>query len=353
MKFMHTFRDKAVNEKNITVLFPDAIIINSEFRIVKAGSEVLDLLQYEKEEVKGAVIELFTRNVEVTQSIKNIISQCLTKKITLPLFTSKGQPFFFEISGFPLGMISDMDHLTLIRARNLGEAYLLHQELEETREELDSFIYRSSHELRGPVATIRGVLQLLKFRKDNAEVDEFIRMIDTHASLLDDRLGRLLYLENSASTFEPLNILNTELLKNSILDAIKEKAAGKVIKFRFRASFDQQNGINEQLVLSLVKNLIFYLNDIPNCQEIVFAVGMELKEKHLELKIVSNCWCHRSYQRVTGMKGVLYSGSLSNPELLNYYAALKVCQKMKAQIHFAVIPEANQQEISVSIPLNS
>ena len=66
--------------------------------------------------------------------------------------------------------------------RHQQELMLSNKNLMETNEELDTFLYRSSHDLVSPVKSIKGLINLLKISDENR--NEYIPM-------LEDRIGKL------------------------------------------------------------------------------------------------------------------------------------------------------------------
>lgn len=64
--------------------------------------------------------------------------------------------------------------------------------LETANEELDTFLYNSSHALRRPLARIMGLIDILKNENDGEEVEYFRDKIDYTARNMDDMLYKLL-----------------------------------------------------------------------------------------------------------------------------------------------------------------
>ena len=75
------------------------------------------------------------------------------------------------------------------RTRQLQKAVV---ELSETNEELDLFVYRASHDLRGPLSRIRGVLQLIEQEKDVSAKENYFTILHDLAVNLDTMLTKLM-----------------------------------------------------------------------------------------------------------------------------------------------------------------
>src|SRR5690606_25604869 len=92
---------------------------------------------------------------------------------------------------------SDINGYIILKVKVLEDSTFLKKELITKKRELDSFIYRTAHDLRGPIATIKGLVNLLKMRNSEHEVDELTSLIEIHANKLDDRLFKLLYVADN------------------------------------------------------------------------------------------------------------------------------------------------------------
>ncbi|HZI25050.1 MAG TPA: histidine kinase dimerization/phospho-acceptor domain-containing protein, partial [Chryseolinea sp.] len=91
------------------------------------------------------------------------------------------------------GLISDINNKIILIVKKT-EVVATIENPENTRIEIDQFIYRAAHDLRGPLATIKGLIDLIKIRENNDELDRLIQLVDSHANVLDERLFQLAYM---------------------------------------------------------------------------------------------------------------------------------------------------------------
>lgn len=75
------------------------------------------------------------------------------------------------------------------RTRKLQQ---LNLELQKSNEELDLFIYRASHDLRGPLSTIQGLANLAQFETEN--LSDYLEAITTTTNKMDKTLHKLQYI---------------------------------------------------------------------------------------------------------------------------------------------------------------
>jgi PAS domain S-box-containing protein len=73
-------------------------------------------------------------------------------------------------------------------------------ELKAIAEELNNFVYRASHDLRGPLARVLGLANLMKLGKGGN--DQYVELLSTTARLMDTTLQRLLSV-NTLKEYKP------------------------------------------------------------------------------------------------------------------------------------------------------
>ena len=79
---------------------------------------------------------------------------------------------------------------TISTKEQLEAAFSQQEEgLRKTNEELDRFIYNSSHNLRGPLARIQGLLDLCKMPHQQEELNTYLKLMEKCAENLDDAIS--------------------------------------------------------------------------------------------------------------------------------------------------------------------
>ncbi|NJL15300.1 MAG: PAS domain-containing protein [Microscillaceae bacterium] len=79
-----------------------------------------------------------------------------------------------------------------INARLETEIQRQLNQIQRTREELDIFLYRASHDLRRPVTTLMGLAQVARLTLENEEAVQLFEKVDTTAQTMDQMLAKLL-----------------------------------------------------------------------------------------------------------------------------------------------------------------
>lgn len=97
------------------------------------------------------------------------------------------------------GMVLLLTLLTLTtrqsqQRQSLNEQLLLEaQERKRSENELNTFLYRSSHDFKGPLASTQGLLQLAKIENESVEVGSYIDMATEKVTHLSSLLRRLVH----------------------------------------------------------------------------------------------------------------------------------------------------------------
>lgn len=93
----------------------------------------------------------------------------------------------------------DRDHALLERAMDLSSQELIeaNQELRKINGELDRFVYSTAHDLRAPLASIIGLLNLIE-SEPNENISEYISMIRTSSETLDRFIGDIVDYSRNA-----------------------------------------------------------------------------------------------------------------------------------------------------------
>jgi PAS domain S-box-containing protein len=149
----------------------------------------------------------------------------------------------FSNGGFIEGMITDVSE----RRRHL-------KELEHLKAELDNFLYRASHDIRSPIATILGLLNLVKMEGSVSNIFEYTDKITERIKHLDDLLANLsLVALNNTQDLIPQLIKPNELI-NGILNSYRQNYPF----IKFSVLHNQKNPFYTDLVrvIPILSNII-------------------------------------------------------------------------------------------------
>lgn len=73
-------------------------------------------------------------------------------------------------------------------------------ELEKAYNELEKFIYSASHNMRAPLASVLGIVQLAKMENDNPAIDDYLQKIESSVDKLD------VFIQNTIAYYRSENL---------------------------------------------------------------------------------------------------------------------------------------------------
>lgn len=146
--------------------------------------------------------------------------------------------------------------------RNKIELKQKNDELIKTNDELNRFVYSASHDLRSPLMSVLGVVQLAKMEDEMKVAEEYFDIIEMSVLKLDKYIKNIIdYYQNSRSE-EILDSVNFEALTNDIIDSLKNQDK----KVSFETDIVQEGEfIGDEfrlrvIISNLISNAIKYQN---------------------------------------------------------------------------------------------
>ncbi len=338
--------------QRIASIFPDSVIVDNKFRFVSISQNILESIRYTYDELKGNSLSILAYSCELQEEIEKRLRMGYFEEEQFELRTKNDTKITFGISGYYVGLIADINGMIVLKFRNLDEINLMYARLEAKTEELDRFVYLSSHALRGPLATMQGLLNLTKMSDDFVEIRDLISKVESFAEKLDDKLHRLILFaesdKGSESSHDPLCFPS---ICNILKHEISESNIGPSVYFNYKVQ-EPDVKINEGLVvLSLLRNLVGFICNLPRTTRVHVAFDALTSTSAIEIIIRANGF-EISPELSEKLRTVNfgYSEILSYPELINCYAAKKVVYKLKGNIQFILNPP-QELVILITLPL--
>jgi len=122
------------------------------------------------------------------------------------------RPYFTQTLWFYLLII------VLITAIPVWRIYTVRQhneELKKLNNELDSFVYSTSHDLRAPLMSVLGLVNIAKIDKDQEKVQEYLESIEGSVKKLDSFISDIIdYSRNSRLEITPIKVNLKENINN-------------------------------------------------------------------------------------------------------------------------------------------
>ncbi|MDX2195183.1 MAG: sensor histidine kinase [Cytophagales bacterium] len=156
------------------------------------------------------------------------------------------------------------------RTKKLQKAY---RDLLNLNYELDSFIYRAAHDIRGPITTIMGLCNIALMEKDFNKCQEYLFILDKFSKSTQLTLNRILSVNDIKNNHIKLAEFNIDDLKETVSALLINNPDKNAIKITF--DFPQNHIIYadmyllQLILLNLIDNSIRFrkhdTNIIPTC----------------------------------------------------------------------------------------
>lgn len=339
--------------EKLNSILTDTVVLKLDLSIEALSLDLEVLLEFSTEELTTKSFSIICEDPLILDKIKMEIQKGYFDNITTNVIKRNGERLKVMLSGFYLGLISDINGYIIMKIRSVENSSFLKKALTSKKHELDSFIYRTAHDLRGPLATIKGLVNLLKIREDNFEVDDLTSLIEIHANKLDDRLFKLLYLSDVDSSNDDLaGVIKFGELEDALRKVLEANCYLPEARFEIKAP-EEVRGANERDVRELIASVLLYIISLPmiSVDEITIIIEVEVQQKSMEMRITSNGFlASESVQKALDNPTFLYDDLLTNPYLFNYYVAQKRAGRLDASLRID-FQDGKKQILSVSVPL--
>lgn len=188
---------------------------------------------YQLEEVKGRKPGSFLRGPESNKEVADFMRERIRagqgfKDVEILNYTKSGIPFWVSVEVQP---IHDKDGKAIqfiavesdITERKATQQALLdrNEELIKINAELDRFVYSASHDLRAPIASLLGLIEVARLEKDMTNMSQLLDLQQKSLLRLDRFIKDIVdHSRNTRLAVEP-ELINFESMVNATLEHLQ------------------------------------------------------------------------------------------------------------------------------------
>ena len=205
------------------------------------------------------------------QSVKNILAKDsadllnqkaeLRKKgigdqYELKMRKKSGETVWALVNGVPLlddrGEVAGaMDTYIDITDMKLAET-----RLKSINQELNTFVYKSSHDLKGPLASIKGLTSIAKYEVTDEAGLRYLGLITQSTDKLDQILTDLLETVKIKETAVVAEKIDVNALIKAVMDSLEHSPDFERVSFRFNIKPDLFFYSDKKILISVMQNMI-------------------------------------------------------------------------------------------------
>jgi PAS domain S-box-containing protein len=149
-------------------------------------------------------------------------------------------------------------YLQDISERKITEQKILQQndELKKANDELDRFVYSASHDLKSPLSSLLGLINLISLTKDHQEKELLIQMMKERVKSMEHFIREItFYSQNSRLEVEAAEVHLFQVVE-SCLSELSHAEDARGIHFEVVISGDQKIKTDERRLKIILNNLI-------------------------------------------------------------------------------------------------
>lgn len=267
---MLDFSPKHQWDQIVSYMGEGILILNNNSEIKYANEAFCKLLGYEFSEIedKNATNLFFSSDDDKEKSKERIElrKQGFSSQNEVEVTTKTGEKKWVLIGGSPyVDKDGNIIGSTGIFA-DISERKAVEKNLIAANKELEIFIYKASHDLRGPLASIIGLVNVSKFEIQDPLANKYLDMIETSTQKLDNTLKELVKTikikdtERLDDKIDFKEIIDTILKEFEFFNDFSRLKISSTISIS--APFYSNKFIIETIFQNLIENAIKYQNKL-------------------------------------------------------------------------------------------
>lgn len=147
--------------------------------------------------------------------------------------------------------------------RDISQRHEMEQKLHESydklkmaNDEITSFIYRASHDLRSPVASLQGLLQVMRYTSNPEDLEKYMTIMEAQLKKMDNSIGEIIdYRKITAGDIQENEIDLSQLIAE-ILDPLSFSEGYDTIRKEINISLSKPIISDKQRLMVILDNLI-------------------------------------------------------------------------------------------------
>ncbi|WP_338791493.1 PAS domain S-box protein [Bernardetia sp. MNP-M8] len=235
------------------------IVLNSKDEIVYVNERVLELLGHVQGELVGKTIDklLFSKEIDEEShiAIQNRI-KIKPEQYELQLRRKSGDSLWAWISSNPIK--ADIESLgTILAVADVNSLKIAQNEIVSVNKEMEQLLYRASHDLKGPISSVEGVLNLFRIeKKQDPTVQQYTNMIETSVKKLSELIKDLTKVSSIKQGKLNVKAIDFEQLIHSITSTFSFYENYQNIDFRIHVNCKKEFYTDESLLYTIIQNFV-------------------------------------------------------------------------------------------------
>jgi len=223
------------------------------------------------------------------------------------------------------------------------------RKLKKTNVELDSFVYSVSHDLRAPIASVKGLLQLIKSEKKPTQTGQYLDMIAKSVDQQDLFIREILDLSRNSRLKLEKEVVYFKKIIQEVFDQLKFTVDAGRIKKRIKITQDNPFVSDPRRLKVIFNNLISNAVRYNNGKEPQINIEVRVENNQAVISIQDN-GRGIAKEHVEHVFEMFYRAAETNVGSgLGLYIVKETIDKLKGSINL-ISKERDGTTVEVKIP---
>ncbi|UII28511.1 PAS domain S-box protein [Fulvivirga maritima] len=281
------------NELLFTQLFDNSplgiVLLDESHSVMQVNQGFKNMFGFSDEEVIGNQLNSVLVPPELMQEAKDINTLTASGQVGLLesfRLHSDGHTVPVIIYGVPVSLKNETIGIYGIYV-DITERTEVEHELQIRNNELDNFVYKVSHDLRAPLSSILGLVNLAGYEENEDDIRQYISLIENRVKQLDSFINDVLSHSKNLKLAITVEAIDFNQIVSDCFTNLnylpKAKEIQKKIEISDHAFYSDKWRINE-IFRNLISNAIKYLDPEKEMHYVKIEIGITDEMAHIRFE---------------------------------------------------------------------
>ncbi len=168
----------------------------------------------------------------------------------------------------------------------------VNQSLKQVNDELDNFIYKTSHDIRGPLASLKGMCNVALMDVKDPIALEYLRKLDATAERLNSILTRLVIINQINNSKISIEQIDFKAIVSEVLLLEKKKGLPPDLKITTfidpQATIESDRELVRIVLENLIDNAIKFYNDSERVDSFMNVHISRVDNSNVKVRVIDN-----------------------------------------------------------------
>ena len=168
----------------------------------------------------------------------------------------------------------------------------VNQSLKQVNDELDNFIYKTSHDIRGPLASLKGMCNVALMDVKDPIALEYLKKLDATAERLNSILTRLVIINQINNSKISIELIDFKVIISEVLMLEKKKGLPPDLKITTfidpQATIESDKELVRIVLENLIDNAIKFYNDSDRVDSFMNVHISRVDNGSVKVRVIDN-----------------------------------------------------------------